>query len=301
MKKFAVVSVVLVMLFQTVLCSSFFIDVDEASTEGRAIIKMAERKIVNGVGGGYFRPDDSLTRAQFVKIVNNVFGYTHMGENKFTDVLENKWYYKDVSIAVEAGYINGTGNGQFKPEDKVSREQACVILNNILKMELLPYYTKPKDKLSPWAEDAVYKALSNGLVSLEEGEIFRGTEIMTRAEACVVLSKCLVDVGPIKSIDLDTIAKEELLTRMTRVITAMREKVVRDLENEKSKQVSYKIIENMEAYIKDNTHDYVKASKDTFEIYRTIPKSEREIFKSVIQKYNKLEDLMLLYDFFFIM
>ncbi len=300
MKRFVVVAVIAIMLLQTVSAAGFFSDVDEVSQQGIAILKMAERGIVNGVGDGKFKPNDSLTRSQFVKIVNKVFGYTQAGENKFTDVREGKWYYEDVCIAVEAGYINGIGNGLFAPDEKVSREQVCIIMDNILKMEQLPYFTKPVDKVSSWAEDAVYKALSNGLLSLEDGDVFRATENMTRGEACLVLSKCLVDVGPIVSISLETIAKDELKMRMERVVEAMKTLVIPELQNEKSKIVSQMIIDNMVAYIADNTHDYINASKNTFEIYKTIPKPEREIFKTIIQKYNKLEDLMLLYDFFFI-
>ena len=300
MKRIGAIAVIFFVLLQTV-SAGFFADVDEATEQGTAILKMAERGIVNGVGGGYFKPEDGLTRSQFVKIVNKVFGYTQAGENKFTDVPAGKWYYDDVCIAVEAGYINGIGNGLFAPEDKVSREQVCVIMDNILNMEQIPYFTPPSDKVSEWAKDAVYKALSNGLVSLEDGDTFRATEDMTRGEACLVLSKCLVDVGPIESINLENIAKDELKMRMERVIKAMAEDVVPALENEKSKLVSKMIIDNMRAYIADNTHDYIKASKDTFEIYKTIPKPEREIFKTIIQKYNKLDDLMLLYDFFFVM
>lgn len=300
MKRFVVLVIMAVMLNMAV-SAGFFADVDEASEQGIAIVKMAERGIVNGVGDGKFKPDDGLTRSQFVKIVNKVFGYTQPGANKFKDVPQGKWYYEDVCIAVEAGYINGVGDGLFAPEDKVSREQVCVIMDNILKMEQLPYFTEPVDKVSSWAKDAVHKALSNGLVSLEEGDIFRATENMTRGEACVVLSKCLVDVGPVVSINLETIAKDELEMKMKRVIEAMQNDVIPNLENEKSKLVSQKIIENMVTYMADSNHDYVKASQDTFEIYRTIPKPEREIFKAIIQKYNKLEDLMLLYDFFFVM
>ena len=85
MKRFVIFAIVVGMLLQVV-SAGFFIDVDEASEQGMAIVKMAERGVVNGVGDGYFKPDDSLTRSQFVKIVNNVFGYTQPGENKFSDV-----------------------------------------------------------------------------------------------------------------------------------------------------------------------------------------------------------------------
>ncbi|MBR2916153.1 MAG: S-layer homology domain-containing protein, partial [Clostridia bacterium] len=272
MKRIVSAVITLILLMQAVFGAGFFFDVDEATPQGEAIIKMADRGIVDGIGGGYFNPQGKLTRSQFVKIVNNVFGYTHPGENKFTDVKEGSWYFKHVCIGVEAGYIQGIGNGLFAPEDYVSREQACVILNNILKMELLPYYEPPTDGVSSWASEAVLKALSNGLVSLEAGNKFRAKEPMTRAEACEVLVKCLVDVEPAPKIDLNEIAEEDLNLRINRVIKAMEEKVYPELSNEKSKQITRKIIENMTLYLADKSHDYKKASEETYTIYKTIPK-----------------------------
>lgn len=300
MKKIVSALTGFILLFTATYAAGFFTDVDEATEEGQAIVKMAERGIVSGVGNGLFKPDDSLTRAEFVKMVNNVFGYTQIGSGVFSDVPAGKWFYNDVCIAYEAGYISGVGNGLFAPEMTLSREMVCVIMNNILKMEQISYFTAPADKVSEWARASVEKALSNGLVSLDENGKFRAGEAMTRGEVCLVLSKCLVDVGPIGSISLETIAKEELTMRMERVIDSMRNQVIPSIENEKAVVVSQMIIDNMSAYLADNSHDYIKASQATFEIYKTIPKEERETFKAVVQKYNKLEDLMLLYDFFFV-
>ncbi len=291
----------MVLLMSGLASAASFSDVDGSTKEGQAILEMADKGIVDGVGNGFFKPLDSLTRSQFVKIINKVFGYTRQGENKFTDVSTDKWYYSDVCIASEAGYINGIGNNMFAPEDLVSREQACVIVDNILKMELLPYYEEPSDAVSYWAKESVIKALSNRLIDLEEGNRFRGTEPMTRGEACLMLEKCLVeDTGDIQKIDLNSIAREELELRMNRVIDAMEEKVIPALNDEKSKQVGEMIVLNMRMYLSDSMHDYKKASQDTFEVYKTIPDDVRTVFKDAVQQYNRLDDLMLLYEFFYI-
>ncbi len=300
MKKVTAIITVLFLLLSTAFCA-VFPDVDETTERGKAIIRLYEKGVVNGTGDGYFRPEGLLTRSQFVKIVNKIFNYTHIGDNKFSDVTSDKWYYSDVCIAAEAGYIDGIGGGLFAPENVVTREQACVIINNILNMELIPYYEEPKDAISPWARDGVIKALSNRLITLEEDGRLRATEPMTRAEACEMLEKCLVeDAGTTGKLDLNSIAKEELEIIMNRVIKAMEEHVIPSLENEKSIQVSHMIVQNMKNYLADSSYDYKKGSQDTFDVYKTIPKADREVFKSFVQKYNKLEDLMLLYEFFYI-
>lgn len=300
MKKFTAVITCLLLLWSTVFCA-VFPDVDETSDKGKAIIRLYEKGVVDGTGDGYFRPEGLLTRSQFVKIVNKIFGYTHIGDNKFSDVASDKWYYDDVCIAAEAGYINGIGGGLFAPENIVTREQACVIVNNILNMELIPYYEEPKDVISSWARDGVIKALSNRLITLEEDGRLRATEPMTRAEACEMLEKCLVeDTGTTGKLDLDSIAREELEIRMNRVIKAMEEQVIPILSDEKSIKVSHMIVQNMRSYLMDDDYDYKNGSKDAYAIYRTISKENKKIFKDTIQKYNKIEDLLILYEFFYV-
>ncbi len=302
MKRLVAALAVLSMLMQSVFAVGYFADVDEATEQGQAIARLAEYGVVNGIGNGCFAPDNALTRAQFVKIVNNVFRYESAGENKFVDVAPDAWYFNDICIASEMGYINGVGDGCFAPENYVTREQACVILNNILNMERLPYYTQPSDAVSDWARESVLTILSNRLIALEEGNRLRATEFMTRGEACEMLEKCYVsDVDEIEYIDIKSIAREDLETRMTRVIASMETEVIPKLTYEESKTVGQRIVDNMKAYLADDAHDYIKASQETFEIYKGLTKAARTEFKTKVQEYNKMEDLMLLYDFFFVL
>lgn len=300
MKKLTVLPLVLIMLIQSVCASFAFYDVDSNTKMGQAVLRLYENNIVDGMGNGYFHPQGILTRAQFVKMVNRVFGYTHAGEGSFSDVSADKWYYEDVCIASEAGYIKGMGDGRFAPEELVSREQACVILNNILKMDYSLYLGEPSDYVSPWAKDGVLAAISSGLVQLENGNVFRATAPMTRGEACEMLNKCFAeDTTPADKIDVDAVAKAELAVRLNRVITNMNEKVIPRLTNEKTVTVANMIVDNMRVYLLDSSHDYKKASNETFEIYKTIPKDEREKFKAIVQEENRMEDLLILYEFFY--
>ncbi|WP_346042407.1 S-layer homology domain-containing protein, partial [Paraclostridium tenue] len=48
---------------------------------------------VNGYEDGTFRPDNSITRAEFVKLVNKYFGFNNKEDIKFSDINTNDWYY----------------------------------------------------------------------------------------------------------------------------------------------------------------------------------------------------------------
>ena len=62
---------------------------------------------INGYQDKTFKPDNSITRAEFIKIVNKVFGYNTKETENFSDVNQNDWFYNDVCIAVKAGYVHG--------------------------------------------------------------------------------------------------------------------------------------------------------------------------------------------------
>lgn len=296
------ISVLITVLIMNMQCfaAPCFSDVDESSAQGKAITRLYDAGIVNGVGNGRFMPDGTLTRAEFVKMVNGVFDYKEAGDALFSDVLETDWFYNDVRAAYNAGYIKGTGDGNFLPRGLVTREAACVMLNNILKMYNIPGAATVSDYVSDWARESVLTVVSNKLIEAPGG-VFRGTEPMTRGEAALMLEKCLIDdKGTTDRIDLSNIAREELEIRMNRVINAMESNVIPSLKNEVSKIVARRIVANMKNYLADSSHDYKKASEETYEIYRTLSDADGDEFKEIVQKYNKLEDLTILYDFFFI-
>ena len=174
MKKFISFLLVLIMTASCV-CAMPFSDVDPETDMGKAVEKLWQMGYVNGYDGKNFAPSNNLTRAEFVKIVNNVFFYNVAGENVFTDVKKDDWFYNDVLVASQAGYIKGMGDGRFCPEENVTREQICVILDNILGLAELPFAEDITDEVSEWAEASVKKAIAFGYAKLEEGAKFRAT------------------------------------------------------------------------------------------------------------------------------
>ena len=52
---------------------------------------------------GNLNPDNNITRAEFVTIINRAFGYETVGATPFNDVEDTDWYAEDVAIAYTAG------------------------------------------------------------------------------------------------------------------------------------------------------------------------------------------------------
>ena len=97
------------------------------------ISTLSSMGIIDGYEDGTFRPYAKITRGQFTKMavgffetqVENYQGY-------FTDVPEDLWCSGYVESAVDAGLIQGFGDGTYRPNTNITRAQACVIVNRAL-------------------------------------------------------------------------------------------------------------------------------------------------------------------------
>ena len=101
-----------------------------SDTGDRAVLAANALGIINGIGGGKFDPEGSLTRGQIAAIMNrtakalgiDTAGYTH----SFTDVA-GSWVDAELGWPVHAGIIKGVGDNRFDPDGTLSAEQAIVI------------------------------------------------------------------------------------------------------------------------------------------------------------------------------
>lgn len=285
--------------------SSFaaFSDVNYSSNVGEAVRKMTDKGIITGFDDGLFHPEESLTRAQAVKIINKIFGYGLPGAVSFQDVKEADWFYNDVAIAVNSGYIKGFPDGTFCPGGALTKEQVCVMLDNIMRFVMLPLDVKISDGVSDWAKESVEKIISNCLASVDENGSFHATENISRGDFCALLSQFVLDTLPeIEPFDINSIAKEELNARLTRIITAIREVLVGKTDSEEIRAVFNKIADNMEAYLNDPSYDYEAGVKEAKKMYSALPSDLRSKTKELLINFftddKYAEDINILYSFF---
>lgn len=116
---------------QKVSFKSTFTDVPDTLWCAEAVNALASLGIVEGVGNGKFAPNQSITRAEFVTICARFTQVSASGET-FTDVPASHWAFDAISTAASFGWVNGVGNGQFAPNQHITRAQAAVLLNRLL-------------------------------------------------------------------------------------------------------------------------------------------------------------------------
>lgn len=94
----------------------------------KAITDLSVYGILNGFEDGTFRPEETVTRAQFAKIICYALNIGDLAggavDTGFTDVDPNHWAAGNIKMAASMGIINGMGDGTFQPESPVLYEQA---------------------------------------------------------------------------------------------------------------------------------------------------------------------------------
>ncbi len=83
----------------------------------------------------YVMPNDTITRAQFVKMIVSALGLTSDGPGKaFTDVAPTNWAYEYIRKASSANIVNGDGS-HFHPTKNATRAEAMVMIHRALQKE----------------------------------------------------------------------------------------------------------------------------------------------------------------------
>jgi hypothetical protein len=147
---------------------------------------------ISGYGDGTFRPDSTVTRGAFCKILNKALGLQATASVSFSDVKSSDPFYAEIQKAVYAGYISGYTDNTFRASTTINRQQAAVMLSRIL-TNASTQSASPKDSssIANYAKAGVRKVMSKGYISGDKSGRFNPTSPMTRAQTAKVISQVL--------------------------------------------------------------------------------------------------------------
>ncbi len=96
------------------------------------IESLAQRNIIRGYPDGSFRPEASVTRAEFAAMVNKAFPSAPRDRSarSFIDVDSGYWAYDAIQTASQTGFLSGYPDGRFQPSQNIPRAQVLVALGN---------------------------------------------------------------------------------------------------------------------------------------------------------------------------
>lgn len=108
-------------------------DVVSGAWYHNAVATMTRMGVLRGDASGSFRPDEPITRAEFVAAAVRFFGTSSDGQEvAFSDVSPDAWYATAVAQGVALGLIEGRGDGTFGPNEPITRAETAAIINRVL-------------------------------------------------------------------------------------------------------------------------------------------------------------------------
>ena len=184
------------------------------------INKWVDKGDISGYPDGTFRPNNMITRAEFVVLVNNAMGYTKSGYAYFSDVPSHYWGKNAIQTGVAAGYISGDGNGIFRPNDPVTRQEAAAMISRILDLkqnESRAYRYTDSYAISNWAKGVVGAVSEAGIMAGYPDGSFGPNKVLTRAEAVLALDKTVNYKPGDKEEDKEETKKEDMLLTQSKL------------------------------------------------------------------------------------
>lgn len=159
------------------------------------IEKWIEAGLTNGYTDGTFRPNNFVTRAEFIALVNRAINTPYTGEFSFSDVSVDDWYYNYVNKAFATKYITEDGSGFFRPNESITRQEVALIISKLLNIEkptenMFEKYDDYK-KLDESIEAAMNICITQGIITGYSDNTIRLQSNITRAEAIIVLERLL--------------------------------------------------------------------------------------------------------------
>ena len=187
-----------------------FADVPTGEWYNDAVYKISSKEYKGLMQGYYgsnlFGPNDDLSRAQTTKLLARLAGVVKGTENEsetwnseigtytpFADVEQSAWYATPIAWASKAGVVTGFGDGTFGPDQTITREQFCIMLQRYAEkynmyeaadgsaLAAMP----DASSVSDWAKDAVAWAVEQGYIG--KGGVVDPQGNITRAQAAQIM------------------------------------------------------------------------------------------------------------------
>ena len=135
-----------------------FKDYDRTAWYAEAVSAAVDNGLLYGKSSTIIDPNGDMTRAEMAAIINRSFGcYKSADVSQYKDVSKNKWYYKDVALAVQMGTYNGRSSSSMAPDAPITREEAMTVVARALELDYDSYSKtdlskfSDRNKISNWA------------------------------------------------------------------------------------------------------------------------------------------------------
>ena len=175
-----------------------FSDVDKTFWANSYIMELVSKEIIDGYEDKTFRPNNNITRAEFIKIlVSALFTEYEESNSDFDDVTKSHWAYNYISYANEKGIIFGVDDKHFAPDKNITNEEMAVICSRTISALNISIDDKNKqafndfNDISDFAKMSVINLMSLNIIDGDENYCFRPKNTLTRAQTAKIIYQML--------------------------------------------------------------------------------------------------------------
>lgn len=191
---------------------SFFTDVSRTYWAKPFIERLSKEGIINGYSDGTFKPEQTVTRAQFAVILRNAFSESPVRKSRaFKDVPAKHWAAASIDKVYTTGFMSGYSDGTFKPDQKITKAQILVFLSNGLQ---LPPPKSVSKALSLYRDsNEITEDFKNGIAAATENKLvvnypnaayLNPDDEVTRADVAAAIYQALVSQEQLPALPADS-------------------------------------------------------------------------------------------------
>ena len=165
-----------------------FKDFDRTAWYADAVSAAVDNGLLYGKSSTTLDPNGDMTRAEMAAIINRSFGcYKAADISQYKDVSKDKWYYKDVAMAVQMGTYNGRSSSTMAPDSPITRQEAMTVVARALELDYDSYSKtdlsvfSDRSEISNWALPYVRTMVGADYIH-GRGKILAPLDNITRAE-----------------------------------------------------------------------------------------------------------------------
>lgn len=173
-----------------------FTDIEGVSWAQESIYALTEIGVISEDPGRKFRPQDSVTREEYVKMLVTALGiYDENAVCNFSDVNPESWYAPYIASAYNKGLVKGVSDSEFGVGRKITRQDIAVMIYRGASAMGISFKDGSTEgfadsgEISSYAKEAVGKMAASGILNGYEDKTFRPVSNATRAEAAVITAK----------------------------------------------------------------------------------------------------------------
>ena len=177
-----------------------FSDLDSVKWAEDSIYSLVEKGVIAEDPSKLFRPDDSITRQEYVKLLVTALDiYDASATCDFIDVGEEDWFYPYIASAVSKGLVKGISDTEFGTDSNITREDIATLTYRAAQSLGIQLGDSQPEKqfadaqsISDYAREAIENMAKAGILNGYEDNTFRPKNTATRAESAVIISKFLM-------------------------------------------------------------------------------------------------------------